>query len=91
MIGTIVWAVVSGAVLGAIGRLILPGRQRISWWAMILVGIVAAFLGGLVAQFLGVGHTRGIDWIKHGIQVGLAVLGIAIVAGSSGRGSRQGH
>ncbi|MGA8117430.1 MAG: GlsB/YeaQ/YmgE family stress response membrane protein [Actinocatenispora sp.] len=85
MIGTIVWAIIAGAVLGVIGRLILPGRQNIPWWAMIGVGIVAAFVGGLIAQAFGVDRTHGIDWIKHAIQVVLAVIGIAIVAGAFGR------
>ncbi len=85
MIGTIVWAIIAGLVLGVIARLILPGRQNIPWWAMIGVGIVAAFVGGLIAQALGVGATHGIDWIKHAIQVVLAVIGIAAVAAITGR------
>ncbi|HEY3506761.1 MAG TPA: GlsB/YeaQ/YmgE family stress response membrane protein [Actinocatenispora sp.] len=85
MIGTIIWAIVAGAVLGVLARIILPGRQNISWWLTILVGIVAAFLGGLVATWLGVGDTRGIDWIRHIIQVVFALVGVAIVAGVGGR------
>lgn len=85
MIGTIIWAIVAGAVLGVLARIILPGRQNISWWLTILVGIVAAFLGGLVATWLGVGDTRGVDWIRHIIQVVFALVGVAIVAGVGGR------
>ena len=29
MIGTIVWALVAGAILGYLGKLLLPGRQDI--------------------------------------------------------------
>ena len=85
MIGTILWALVAGVVLGYLGKLLLPGRQNIPAWATIGAGVVAALLGGLIADWLGVGETRGIDWIKHGIQVVLAVIAIWLVARMFGR------
>lgn len=85
MIGTIVWAIIFGAILGIIARLILPGRQNMPWWAMIGVGIVAAFIGGLIANAIGVGDTPGVDWIKLLIQVVLAVVGIGLVAAAFAR------
>ncbi len=85
----IIWAVVAGTILGIIGRLLLKGKQDIPWWAMIGAGIVAAFLGGAIANGLGVGDTDGIDWIKHLIQVVVAVIAIAAVAALMG-GSRTG-
>ena len=85
MIGTIIWAIVAGAVLGVLARILLPGRQRISWGLTILVGIGAAFLGGVVATWLGVGNTPGIDWVRHGIQVALAMVGVGLVSAASSR------
>jgi hypothetical protein len=41
-----------------------------------VVGIVAALVGGLIATWLGVGETKGIDWIRHAIQIVLAVIGV---------------
>jgi uncharacterized membrane protein YeaQ/YmgE (transglycosylase-associated protein family) len=43
---------VSGLVVGALGRLALPGKDPLSLLATILVGLVGAFLGGLLAWFL---------------------------------------
>jgi uncharacterized membrane protein YeaQ/YmgE (transglycosylase-associated protein family) len=80
MIGTIIWAIIGGAIIGALARLILPGRQNISIWLTIGVGIVAALLGGVIATWLGVGETDGIDWIRHIIQVALAVLFVWLAA-----------
>ncbi|SDX91009.1 hypothetical protein SAMN05444365_10133 [Micromonospora pattaloongensis] len=80
MIGTIIWAIVAGAIIGALGRLVLPGRQNISVWATIGVGIAAALIGGVLAMWLGVGATRGVDWIRHLIQVALAALFVALAA-----------
>jgi uncharacterized membrane protein YeaQ/YmgE (transglycosylase-associated protein family) len=80
MIGTILWAIIGGAIIGVLARLILPGRQNISVWLTIAVGIVAALVGGLIADWLGVGDTSGIDWIRHFIQIALAVLFVWLAA-----------
>jgi uncharacterized membrane protein YeaQ/YmgE (transglycosylase-associated protein family) len=74
VIGEILWGIIGGAIVGYLGRLLLPGRQNISALVTVLVGILAATLGGLIAGWLGVGDTRGIDWIRHIIQLALAVL-----------------
>ena len=88
MIGVIISAIVVGAIIGALGRLVVPGRQNISIWVTIAIGIVAALVGGLIASALGVGDTRGIDWIKLIIQVALAAVGVSLVAGRAGSRSR---
>ncbi|MFI7705748.1 GlsB/YeaQ/YmgE family stress response membrane protein [Nonomuraea sp. NPDC049480] len=80
-IQSILGAIVIGAVIGAIGRLLLPGRQAIGWILTIVVGIVAALLGTLLAQVLGVETTPGIDWIELVMQVVLAIVGVGLVAG----------
>jgi len=68
----IVIGIIVGAIIGVLGRLALPGRQNISMLATVLVGIVAAFIGTLIAGALGGRHTNGIDWIQLLIQVVLA-------------------
>ena len=83
MIGVIISAIVVGAIVGALGRLVVPGRQNMSIWVTIGIGIAAALVGGLIASALGVGNTRGIDWIKLIIQVALAAVGVALVAGGA--------
>ncbi|NRQ33198.1 GlsB/YeaQ/YmgE family stress response membrane protein [Nonomuraea sp. NN258] len=85
-IQSILGAIVIGAVVGAIGRLLLPGRQAIGWILTIVVGIVAALLGTLLAQVLGVETTPGIDWIELVMQVVLAIVGVGLVAGLRRRG-----
>ncbi|MEJ3744605.1 GlsB/YeaQ/YmgE family stress response membrane protein [Actinomycetes bacterium KLBMP 9797] len=89
MIGTIIWAIIAGAIIGMLGRLLLPGRQNISVWLTIGVGIAAALIGGVLADWLGVGETRGIDWIRHIIQVALAVLFVWIAARLAGGSTRR--
>jgi uncharacterized membrane protein YeaQ/YmgE (transglycosylase-associated protein family) len=80
MLWTIIVAVVGGAIIGALARLIVPGKQNFSIWLTIAIGIAAALLGGVIATWLGVGETRGIDWWKHIIQIALAVLFVWLTA-----------
>ncbi|MEU4827216.1 MULTISPECIES: GlsB/YeaQ/YmgE family stress response membrane protein [Actinomadura] len=84
----IITAIVIGGVIGALGRLLLPGRQPIGVIMTVIVGIVAALIGTAVAQKVGVSTTRGIDWIELVFQIGLAMLGVAIVAALR---ARRGH
>ncbi|KAA9381915.1 GlsB/YeaQ/YmgE family stress response membrane protein [Microbispora cellulosiformans] len=86
-IASILGAIIVGAIVGAVGRLLLPGRQPIGWVLTIVVGIVAALIGTAIAQAMGVATTDGIDWIELVMQVVLAVVGVGIVAGLK-RGSR---
>ncbi|MFD5496906.1 GlsB/YeaQ/YmgE family stress response membrane protein [Streptomyces sp. NPDC001812] len=76
-IGGIISAIVIGIVIGVLGRLVVPGRQRIGVLWTILVGIVAALIGSALATALGVADTKGVDWIEWLIQIGLAALGVA--------------
>ncbi len=83
MITAIISAIIVGAIVGALARLVLPGKQNISIVMTIAVGIIAAIIGTLIARALGVGNTSGIDWIELLIQVALAAVGVSIVAGTS--------
>ncbi|WP_033440843.1 GlsB/YeaQ/YmgE family stress response membrane protein [Saccharothrix sp. NRRL B-16314] len=68
----IISALVVGLIIGALARLALPGKLNIPIWLTILVGIAAAFVGTFIANALGVGDTRGIDWIELISQIALA-------------------
>jgi uncharacterized membrane protein YeaQ/YmgE (transglycosylase-associated protein family) len=77
----IISALVIGLIIGVLGRVVAPGKQRIPLWLTLLVGIVAALVGTAIAVAFGVAATRGIDWIEMIIQVALAAIGVAIAAG----------
>ncbi|MDT0396091.1 MULTISPECIES: GlsB/YeaQ/YmgE family stress response membrane protein [Streptomyces] len=72
----IISAIVIGVVIGVLGRLVVPGRQRIGVLWTILVGIVAALIGSAVAAAFGVADTDGVDWVEWLIQIGLAAVGV---------------
>ncbi|ASW54426.1 GlsB/YeaQ/YmgE family stress response membrane protein [Plantactinospora sp. KBS50] len=78
-------AIVVGLIIGALGRLVVPGKQNLPIWLTIVIGIVAALLGTIVAGAFGVKDTAGFDWIEFFLQVIFAAIGVAIVAGTYGR------
>lgn len=87
-ITSIVSALLIGVAVGGLGRLVVPGRQRIGLGLTMLVGIVAALVGTLAASALGVADTAGVDWLELAMQVGLAGAGVAAVDGGKLRHRR---
>lgn len=79
-VGAVIFAIVVGLVVGALARLILPGRQNISILLTIVVGIVGALVGTAIANALEVGDTSGVDWIEVVFQVLAAAVGVWIVS-----------
>jgi uncharacterized membrane protein YeaQ/YmgE (transglycosylase-associated protein family) len=54
-LGDVVFIVVVGLVIGALGRLAVPGRDPIPIWLTLVIGLIGAFLGGAIAVSLGFG------------------------------------
>jgi uncharacterized membrane protein YeaQ/YmgE (transglycosylase-associated protein family) len=81
----IISALVVGLIIGALGRLVVPGRQNIPIWLTMLIGVGAALLGTVIARAANLADTNGFDWIEFFIQVVLAAVGVALVVGVSGR------
>ena len=88
----IITAIIVGAIIGALGRLVVPGRQPIPIWLTIVVGIVAAFIGTGSQRALGIptsdaghrlagtagpGHRRGDRCGHRGQPVRAAWGGVA--------------
>ncbi|MGW4944088.1 GlsB/YeaQ/YmgE family stress response membrane protein [Actinoplanes sp. NPDC004185] len=84
----IITAIIIGLIIGALGRLVVPGKQNIPIWLTLVIGVVAAIIGTFIASALGVDDTGGIDWIELLIQVVVAAVGVALVAGLYGRNRR---
>lgn len=77
----IISAIIIGAIIGALGRLVVPGRQPIPIWLTIVVGIIAAFIGTFLARAIGIPTaTSGIDWLELLVQVIVAAVGVVIAA-----------
>jgi uncharacterized membrane protein YeaQ/YmgE (transglycosylase-associated protein family) len=81
----IIGLIIGGAVIGALARLVMPGRQNVPIWLTIIVGIVGVLIGNWFASLLGVRDTGGIDWIRHILQVVTAVVLLLLLGGVMGR------
>ena len=81
----IITALIVGLIIGALGRLVVPGKQNIPIWLTMVIGVVAALLGTVLARAIGVADTSGVDWVEILFQVVLAAIGVALVVGISGR------
>ncbi len=51
MLALLSW-IITGLIVGLIARALVPGRQAMGWIATILLGIVGAFVGGLISSFI---------------------------------------
>lgn len=76
MLGFIWWLII-GLIAGALARLIMPGRDSMSWLMTMLLGIVGSILGGLVSWAIW-----GADTVDGGFRPAgllLSILGAIIV------------
>ena len=81
--GMLLFAILIGPFIGALARLILPGKQNISFFKTWGLGTLGAFIGGIVALILGLDSTSGIDWAQWILQIVCAAILIAAVSRSS--------
>ena len=63
MILNILSWIITGLVVGAIARALLPGRQSMSLMMTIILGIVGAFAGGLVVSLFTGNFDRAGDGV----------------------------
>jgi uncharacterized membrane protein YeaQ/YmgE (transglycosylase-associated protein family) len=71
-------AIILGIVAGFLGRLLMPGRDPMGFFATILLGLAGALVGFFVfTGLLGIGDT---DMFDLGGLVG-AVIGVMILLG----------
>lgn len=75
----IIGFLVFGAVVGAIARLIKPGRQNLSFLATLGLGVVGSLVAGVIATAIGTGSWDELNWIGSiiAIIVAFALIGTA--------------
>jgi uncharacterized membrane protein YeaQ/YmgE (transglycosylase-associated protein family) len=49
----IVWAIIIGAIVGALAKLLMPGRDPGGFWITALLGIAGAIVAKLIGQAVG--------------------------------------
>ncbi|MCZ4497285.1 MAG: hypothetical protein JWM25_1870 [Thermoleophilia bacterium] len=78
----LLWMLVVGLVIGALARLIVPGRQNLSILLTSLIGVAGSLLGGILAD-------RVFEWGGIGQFVTSLVIAAVLVALAAGMGDRD--
>jgi uncharacterized membrane protein YeaQ/YmgE (transglycosylase-associated protein family) len=81
----IIGFLIAGLIIGALARLIKPGKQNLSLLATLLLGIVGSLIGGVVASALGTGDIMELNVLGFIVAVIAAVLLIGVAEGMSGK------
>jgi uncharacterized membrane protein YeaQ/YmgE (transglycosylase-associated protein family) len=80
--------IVAGLVIGALARLVKPGRQNLSVLMTLLLGLAGSVIGGLVANLLGTGDIMELNVLGFIVAVVAAVLLIGVAEGMAGSNTR---
>jgi uncharacterized membrane protein YeaQ/YmgE (transglycosylase-associated protein family) len=77
--------IVIGLVIGAIARLIKPGRQKLGILWTLLLGLAGALIGGIIASLLGTGDIFELNILGFIVAVIAAFLLIGVAEAGAGR------
>lgn len=83
MIGFIVF----GLVVGAVARLLLPGKQHLSIVATLIIGVLGSVVGGVIANALGTGDIFELNILGSIVAIVTAVV-LIVGADRAGIGRR---
>ena len=81
----IIGFLVFGLVVGAVARLIKPGKQNLSILATLGLGVVGSLIGGVVATLLGTGSFTELNILGAIVAIVAAVLLIGVAESVSGK------
>ncbi|WP_278312750.1 GlsB/YeaQ/YmgE family stress response membrane protein [Lolliginicoccus levis] len=71
MIWSIIVAIVVGAIIGVLARLVLPGKQQVSMLLTVVLGAVGAFAGSAIVSAVA---------DKEGFNIWALLVGIVVAA-----------
>jgi uncharacterized membrane protein YeaQ/YmgE (transglycosylase-associated protein family) len=77
--------IIAGLIIGALARLVKPGKQNLGVIATLLLGLVGSVIGGLVANLLGTGSIFELNVIGFIVAVIAAVLLIGVAETVTGK------
>ena len=87
MIGTIISAIVVGLIVGALARLVLPGKQNIGVIMTVILGALGSFIGSWLTYKLGYNNSNG-GWEVIPFVVGIVVAAVLILGFVAATGRR---
>jgi uncharacterized membrane protein YeaQ/YmgE (transglycosylase-associated protein family) len=88
MVGTIIGAIIVGLIIGALARLVLPGKQNVSVLVTIVLGILGSLIGSWLVYQLGYSNSNGGFKIIP-FLAGIVVAAVLIVIYGNVTGKKQ--
>jgi uncharacterized membrane protein YeaQ/YmgE (transglycosylase-associated protein family) len=83
--------IVAGLVIGALARLIKPGKQHLGILATLLLGLVGSVIGGTIANLLGTGDIFELNVLGFVVAVIASVLLIGVAESIAAKRRRSAH
>lgn len=84
IVGWALWVLLSaalvGAIIGALARLVVPGRQEIGVFATVVIGWIGSLIGGLIGRHLF--HVGTVLTIL--CEIAVAALLVAVASSRAG-------
>jgi uncharacterized membrane protein YeaQ/YmgE (transglycosylase-associated protein family) len=77
--------IVAGLIIGALARLLMPGRQKIGLLWTLALGVAGSVIGGTIANLIGTGDIFELNVIGFIVAV-VASIGLLTVAERAGLG-----
>lgn len=86
LIGTILFYLIVGAIVGLLGKFFAPGdKDNIPLWLTIVCGIGGMLIGGLIYRMFGGNGSGGLDWIQGIVAIATAAVLVIIASTMTGR------
>jgi uncharacterized membrane protein YeaQ/YmgE (transglycosylase-associated protein family) len=73
--------IIAGLIIGALARLVKPGKQNLGLLATLLLGLAGSVIGGVIASLLGTGDIFELNFLGFILAVIAAVLLIGVAEG----------
>jgi uncharacterized membrane protein YeaQ/YmgE (transglycosylase-associated protein family) len=92
MIGTILFYLIVGAIVGLLGKFFAPGdKDNIPLWLTVLCGIGGIILGYYIYAAFGGNGSNGVDWVRWIVAIIVSAVLVVIASTVTGRnaGSRS--
>ena len=80
--------IIAGLIIGALARLVKPGKQNLGVIATLLLGLVGSVIGGVVANLLGTGSIFELNVLGFIVAVIAAALLIGVAETVTGNKSK---
>jgi len=77
--------ILAGLVIGALARLLMPGRQKIGLLWTLLLGLAGSVIGGTIANLIGTGDIMELNVIGFVVAV-VCSVGLLALAERAGLG-----